>query len=86
VNDLILAAFESVAHDFLEHTVKGRISRFDTAEYSIFTNCLDSHLWFNDPVLTVGLRRGGGHSLPAWSEWACFWAKLLKWGGVYPQI
>jgi hypothetical protein len=51
MNDLIYAAFERVAHEFLERIVKRRIRHFTNTEYTIFTNCLDSHLWFEDENL-----------------------------------
>ena len=51
MNDFIGAAYGRVAEDFLEHVVKRRSSRFVTTSYEIFTNCLDSHLWFDDESL-----------------------------------
>jgi hypothetical protein len=50
-NDLIYAALDRVAHDFLDHVVKGRISHFANSEYTLFINCLDSHIWFEDENL-----------------------------------
>jgi hypothetical protein len=51
VNHLIYAAFERVAQQFLTREVKRRAARFSTTEYTIFTNYLDSHLWFEDAAL-----------------------------------
>lgn len=51
VNHLIYAAFERVAQQFLTREVKRRTTRFSSTEYTIFTNCLDSHLWFEDAQL-----------------------------------
>lgn len=51
VNHLIYAALERVASQFLTRAVKRRAARFSSTEYTIFTNCLDSHLWFEDSEL-----------------------------------
>jgi hypothetical protein len=51
VNDLIYAALDRVARDFLEHIVKSRSRHFACTDYTIFTNYLDSHLWFDDSDL-----------------------------------
>ena len=42
VNDLIGAAYERVAQDFLRHQVKRRARRFTSTEYTVWTNCMDS--------------------------------------------
>ena len=51
VNNLIYAALERVAQQFLTREVKCHVTRFSSIEYTIFTNCLDSHLWFEDTEL-----------------------------------
>jgi hypothetical protein len=42
VNDLIYAAYDRIAQDFLTHIVKGRSRRFPSVEYTIFINFIDS--------------------------------------------
>lgn len=51
VNHLIFAALERVVQDFLVHVVKRRAARFTSTEYTIYTNNLDSGLWFDDAEL-----------------------------------
>ena len=51
INDIIGATLERVAQDFLEHAVKSRRTRFATLSYNVWTNCLDSGLWFDDEYL-----------------------------------
>jgi hypothetical protein len=51
VNDLIYAAYSRVADEFLGHVVKHRADRFITTDYQIFTNYMDSSLWFEDANL-----------------------------------
>ena len=50
VNGLIYATFELIAERFLE-SVGGRIIKYVTSDYEIFTNYLDSYLQFDDPHL-----------------------------------
>lgn len=50
VNGLIYATFEIIAERFLE-SVGGRIIKYVTRDYEIFTNYLDSYLQFDDPHL-----------------------------------
>jgi hypothetical protein len=50
VNGLIYATFEIIAERFLE-SVGGRIIKYVTSDYEIFTNYLDSSLQFDDPQL-----------------------------------
>ena len=42
VNDLIGAAYERVAQEFLTRTVKRYAHRFASTEYTVWTNCMDS--------------------------------------------
>lgn len=51
VNHLIYADFVRVATQFLTREVKRRADRFSPTKYTIFTNFLDSHLWFEDAEL-----------------------------------
>jgi hypothetical protein len=51
INDIIGATFERIAHEFLDHVVKSRRKHFTTLGYNVWTNCLDSGLWFDDPDL-----------------------------------
>ena len=51
INDLIFVALDRVAQEFLSREVKSRRRRFTSDEYSIYTNCMDSHLWFEDADL-----------------------------------
>lgn len=48
INHIIYVAYETIAREFLGTVVKHRRSRFSTTEYTIFTNYLDSHLWFDN--------------------------------------
>lgn len=64
VNHLIYAAFEQVATQFLTREVKRRAARFSSTEYTIFTNCLDSHLWVENAELQRWLELWHRHSLP----------------------
>jgi hypothetical protein len=48
IDDLIYAAFERVARQFLDGLPSKVRLNADTLEYHIFTNCMDSHLWFDD--------------------------------------
>lgn len=48
---MIYVALERVAQMFLTREVKHRARRFASVEYTIFTNYLDSHLWFEDQAL-----------------------------------
>jgi hypothetical protein len=48
VNDLIYAALERVSRQFLDELPSKVRLNADTLEYHIFTNCMDSHLWFDD--------------------------------------
>ena len=41
-NDLIGAAYERVAQEFLTRTVKYHARRFTSTEYTVWTNCMDS--------------------------------------------
>lgn len=50
VNGLIYATFEIIAERFLD-SVGGRIIKYVTSDYEIFTNYLDSSLQFDDPQL-----------------------------------
>ena len=48
INDFIYVALIQVAERFVSELPK-RVSRKDSClEYSIFTNCMDSHIWFED--------------------------------------
>lgn len=51
VNHPIYAVFERVAKQFLAREVKRSAARFSCTEYTIFTNYLNSHLWFVDTEL-----------------------------------
>lgn len=42
VNDLIGAAYERVAQEFLTREVKHHAHRFTSTEYTVWTNCRDS--------------------------------------------
>ena len=58
INGVIYGTLQTIAERFLTTAVKKRIKHFTSAEYTIFTNYLDSHVWFDDPVL---------------EEWFCDW-------------
>lgn len=48
INALIYAAFERVAARFLDEIPSRARLHASTLDYSIFTNCMDSSLWFDD--------------------------------------
>lgn len=50
-NLFIYCILDRIAIYFKEFIVKRRATRFTTAEYTIFTNYLDSHIWFDDAEL-----------------------------------
>lgn len=58
MNDLIYETFIMIKDKFLNDT-KDEIEIItwktidDFEDYSIFTNCLDSHLWFNDEKIEI---------------------------------
>jgi hypothetical protein len=62
VNHLIYAAFERVAKQFLAREVKRSAARFSCTEYTIFTNYLNSHLWFVDTELQRWFEKWQRHS------------------------
>ena len=51
VNDLIYVALDRVARQFLDEIPSRARLHACTLEYSIFTNCMDSHLCFDDERL-----------------------------------
>jgi hypothetical protein len=51
INLLIHAAFERVAARFLAEISSRARLHASTLDYSIFTNCMDSSLWFDDERL-----------------------------------
>lgn len=51
INDLIYAALDRVARQFLDEIPSRARLHACTLEYGIFTNCMDSHLWFDDERL-----------------------------------
>ena len=52
LNNLLYVAFERIVDDFLHHIVHAkRQSRFRSTSYEIFTNYLDSSVWFDDANL-----------------------------------
>lgn len=52
LNNLLFVSFERIVDDFLNHIVHAkRQNRFRSTSYEIFTNYLDSSVWFNDTNL-----------------------------------
>lgn len=48
INTLIYVALERVAGQFLDELPSRVRLNASTLEFTIFTNCMDSHLWFDD--------------------------------------
>ena len=51
INDLIYAALDRVARQFLDEIPSRARLHASTLEYTVFTNCMDSHVWFEDERL-----------------------------------
>ena len=51
INDLIYVALDRVARQFLDEIPSRSRLHASTLEYTIFTNCMDSGLWFDDERL-----------------------------------
>jgi hypothetical protein len=48
---LIYCAFERIAAQFLDAVPEAVRLAASTLEYTIFTNCMDSNVWFDDAGL-----------------------------------
>ena len=48
INDFIYVALTQVAERFVSELPKRVSRKSEGLEYSIFTNCTDSHIWFED--------------------------------------
>lgn len=51
INDFIYVALTQVADRFVEELPKRVSRKASCLEYNIFTNSMDSHIWFEDEVI-----------------------------------
>jgi hypothetical protein len=51
INDFIYVALTQVAERFVAELPKRVSRKASCLEYNIFTNCMDSHIWFEDEAV-----------------------------------
>jgi len=61
VNDFIYYVLFHIAEKFLETVSEKSCRQYSSIEYEIYTNCMDSHLWFVDEKLNRRFDR--------WKKW-----------------